>query len=42
MAAVYTGDGGGTDRSRLEPARGADVPRAAVAAAAWSLNHGSS
>src|SRR2546430_6120718 len=33
VAAVYTGDGGGADRSRLDAARGAVVSRAVVATA---------
>ena len=38
VAAVYTGDGGGADRSRLDAARGAVVSRAAVATASGGVN----
>src|SRR5215831_19955852 len=37
VAAVHTGHGGGTHRSCMEPARSADVPRAAVATDADGL-----
>ena len=37
VAAVYTGDGGGIDRSRLVAQRGAAVPGAAVAATASAV-----
>ena len=37
VAAVHTGNGGGTHRSCMEPARSADVPRAAVATDADGL-----
>ena len=40
VAAVYTGDGGGIDRSRVVAQRGAAVPGAAVAPAADGLKHG--
>ena len=39
LAAAHAGDGGGADGSRLDAARGAAVPRAAVAAAAAGVSH---
>jgi hypothetical protein len=40
VAAVYPGDGRGPDRPCVDAARGAPVPRAAVAPAPDSLSNG--
>jgi hypothetical protein len=40
VAAVYTSDGGWLDRPCVDAARGAPVPRAAVAAAVGGLSNG--